>query len=705
MAKTYRPQPLWPVDRSSPRDAFNRTMSLIAAGRDLPEVLEAIVRSVEAQDPNILCSILLLDEARERLLVGAAPGLPDSYNQAIHGTLIGPKAGSCGTALFLGRKVIVESIATDPLWEDYKDLAEAAGLASCWSAPIFVEGVPLGTFAIYQSQPSKPSTEDIAFIETAADLAAIAIGRHRSDARLALSLAREQAAAALQAETARNLQSFFDVSLDMLCIASLDGRFIELSQCWEAALGYPLETLKGQPFLPLIHPDDVEATRAEVLRVGQGDQIEGFVNRYRRRDGVYRMLEWRTRVSGDLIFAVARDVTDRQLLEADMVAARAAAEAANRAKSDFLANVSHEIRTPLNGVIGVTTALSRTALSPQQRDMVDLIQTSGESLERLVSDILDVTSIEGGRLVLQSRAFDLEHALRVPLEMHRRRAETQGLAFDVRFGDGAKGVFQGDDIRIRQVVDNLLSNAVKFTRQGRVAVEIEVSGDAPPRLQIAVSDTGIGFDAAKTTSLFERFNQGDASVTRAFGGTGLGLSISHAIVDMMGGALTADSTLGRGSRFQMVVPLACGQGDGGASGEVAPTPAAGEAALRVLLAEDHPTNQKVVDLILAPYEAKLTIVENGALAIEAFKAERYDVVLMDIQMPVMDGLTAIRAIRAIEAEQPERPRTPIVALSANAMAHHRNEAVAAGADLHVAKPVTAAALLGGIHKVLEGDAD
>jgi PAS domain S-box-containing protein len=699
MIKAYRPEPSWPIDRSSSRDAFNRIMALIAAGRDLPEVLEAIVRAIEAQDPHILCSILLLDEAGERLVHGAAPSLPDAYNQAIAGTVIGPKAGSCGTALYLRQRVIVETIATDPLWDDYRDLAAIAEVASCWSQPIFVEGEALGSFAIYQGQPSKPSTEDIAFIETAADLAAIAIGRHRADARLALSLAREQAAAA-------NLKSFFDMSLDLLGVANLEGEFIELSRCWEETLGYPLDELKRQPFLTLVHPDDVDATREAMRRLGRNDEVLGFVNRYRHHDGGYLTLEWRTRRLGDLTFGVARDVTDRQRMEAEMAAARAAAEAANQAKSDFLANVSHEIRTPLNGVIGVTTALAKTSLTADQKDMVDLIQTSGESLERLVSDILDVTSIEAGRLVLQSRAFDLDHALRGPLEMHRLNAQAQGLVFEARFGAGAEGGFQGDDIRIRQVLDNLLSNAIKFTRRGRVAVEIEVleAEDGAPRLVIEVSDTGIGFDAAMASRLFERFNQGDASVTRAFGGTGLGLSISRAIIDLMGGELTADSTPGQGSRFRAVVPLPRSQAFGQSAADGAASPLAGEAALRVLLAEDHPTNQKVVDLILAPFEAYLKIVENGALAVEAFRDETFDVVLMDIQMPVMDGLTAIQAIRGIEAARADR-RTPIVALSANAMAHHREEAVAAGADLHVAKPVTAAALLAGIHKVLTGAAD
>jgi CheY-like chemotaxis protein len=257
-------------------------------------------------------------------------------------------------------------------------------------------------------------------------------------------------------------------------------------------------------------------------------------------------------------------------------------------------------------------------------------------------------------------------------------------------------------------LDNLLSNAVKVTRRGQVTVEIDMvereADGGLSHLVLDVADTGVGFDAAMASRLFERFNQGDASVTRAFGGTGLGLSISRAIVDLMGGELTADSVPGQGSRFRAVLPLARVRPldeVGAQASEVGAEPTPG--ALRVLLAEDHPTNQKVVDLILAPYDAALTIVENGALAVEAFRAGPFDVVLMDIQMPVMDGLTAIQAIRNFEAERGDARRTPIVALSANAMAHHREEAVAAGADLHVAKPVTAAALLTGIQAALSGE--
>jgi PAS domain S-box-containing protein len=690
-------------------------MTLIAGGNPLPMVLDAIVQAVEAEDPRILCSILLLDETGQRLMLGAAPSLPDDYNQAIHGVAISPTAGSCGTAAALDRRVIVEDIQTDPLWADYKHLAAAADLAACWSQPIrAASGKVLGTFAIYHRRISAPNADDIAFIEAAADLAAIAIDRRRAEDELACSEARARRAAEEARETARNLTTFFDVSLDMLCIRDLEGRFVKLSRAWETALGHPIETLEGAPLLPLIHPDDVAATRELMTRADTDDEVLGFVNRYRHRDGHYRQLEWRARRSGDLVFAVARDVTERLREEAEMEAAKMAAETANRAKSDFLANMSHEIRTPLNGVIGVVAALGQTDLTPAQREMVELIQSSGATLERLVSDILDVSKIEAGHLTIEERAFDLDVELSGLLDITRIRAGEKGLGFDVQRGAEARGVFRGDSIRIKQVFGNLLSNALKFTDHGQIAARIEVADPAaagePSRLILEVRDTGVGFDPDFAALLFQRFSQADTTITRRFGGTGLGLSISKTLVEMMGGQIVGESEPGRGSLFRVVIPLARTQAlaDYDAPRDVAVATVPGHDlledrrdALRVLLAEDHPVNQKVVQLILAPYDAQVTVVGNGALAVEAFKASPFDLVLMDMQMPVMDGLAATRAIRVLERDLAGSARTPIVMLSANAMAHHRQDALAAGADLHVAKPVTALALLTGIGQVLD----
>jgi PAS domain S-box-containing protein len=693
------------MSRTFAHRAFRRTMNLIAGGESLAAVLEAIVEAVEAEDPAIVCSILLLDADQKCLTLGAAPGLPDSYNSAIHGIAVGPTVGSCGSAAFLRRRVVVEDIQTDPLWTDFRALAAEAGLAACWSQPILAaDETVVGTFAIYQRQISAPNEEDIAFIEAAAELAAIAIDRRRAEEALAASEARARQAADDARETARNLSTFFDVSLDMLCIRDMQGRFVKLSQAWETVLGYSIEALQGMPLLPLLHPDDVETTRAHMRQAEATGEVLGFVNRYRHADGTYRQLEWRARRSGDLVFAVARDVTERVKGEAEMAAARAAAEAANQAKSDFLANMSHEIRTPLNGVIGVAAALATTDLTPVQGEMVGLIKGSGETLERLVSDILDVSKIEAGQMTLQARAFDLAPALKGLFELTRMRAEEKGLAFQVEGEASARGIFLGDAIRIGQVLGNLLSNAVKFTDQGEVIARIDLESASQgevSRLVLEVEDTGVGFDPTQGEMIFQRFSQADATITRRFGGTGLGLSISKTLVEMMGGEISAQSRLGQGSLFRVVLPLRrmCE-----AAGNV--TTVSDEAledrveTLRVLLAEDHPVNQKVVRLLLEPYGVRVTVVDNGAQAVEAFSNGVYDLVLMDMQMPVMDGLAATRAIRGLEKAG---AHIPIIMLSANAMAGHCRDALLAGADLHVAKPITATALIDGIGQVMSLD--
>ncbi|SFI96621.1 ATP-binding protein [Caulobacter sp. UNC279MFTsu5.1] len=696
---------------TSAHRAFRRTMTLIAGGNSLSTALLAIVQAVEAEDPSTVCSILLLDAEGERLLLGAAPNLPDFYNQAIHGVRIGPSTGSCGTAAFTGRRVIVEDIQTDPLWRDYKALAAEAGVAACWSEPIrSAGGAVVGTFALYHRQPTTPSDEDVAFIEAAAELAAIAIDRQRAEDTLIASEARALHAAQSALETASNLSTFFEVSLDMLCIRDLQGRFVKLNRAWETVLGYSIDELVGAPLLPLLHPDDVAATKAHMNQANTSGEVTGFVNRYRRRDGEYRQLEWRARRSGDLIFGVARDVTERLRDEADMAAARRAAEAANQAKSDFLANMSHEIRTPLNGVIGIAATLGDTPLTPAQREMVDLIRCSGATLERLVSDILDVSKIEAGQMTIETGVFDLDAAIDGPLDVTRLRAGDKGLAFRVERSEGACGTFLGDSVRIGQVLGNLLSNALKFTDHGGIVARIDVEtakDQLGVRLVLEVEDTGVGFDAEQAEMIFQRFSQADSTITRRFGGTGLGLSISKTLVEMMGGEISARSRPGSGSLFRVVLPLERADGLGavvaGEAGRVA-SPADRPEGLRVLLAEDHPVNQKVVQLILEPHGVEVMVVENGALAVEAFKAGAYDLVLMDMQMPVMDGVAATRAIRRLEQHGQAGAPVPIIMLSANAMVHHRHDALLAGADLYLAKPVTAADLIGGIDQALDGRA-
>jgi len=401
------------------------------------------------------------------------------------------------------------------------------------------------------------------------------------------------------------------------------------------------------------------------------------------------------------ILSVAEDITDVRNDKEALRRAAAEAEAANRAKSEFLANMSHEIRTPLNGVMGVAGALARTPLAPDQQEMVSIIETSAKTLETLLSDILDLARIEAGRMELRPEPFDLGGSVNACVAVFEAAAHAKGLDMKVAVDGDALGSYVGDAGRIRQILSNLLGNAVKFTTHGAVSLKISARRDEVSSiLRFEVRDSGIGFDAETKARLFSRFQQADGSITRRFGGSGLGLAISRSLAEAMGGCLEADACPGKGATFTFTLELPRCEGAAevwseSQEREVAANPLVG---LRVLLAEDHPTNRRVVELILGAAGVDLTCVENGAEAVEAFQANPFDLVLMDMQMPVMDGLTAIREIRRGE-QASGSGRTPIYVLTANAMPEHVGASVAAGADDHISKPIRAEALLEAVGRV------
>jgi signal transduction histidine kinase/AmiR/NasT family two-component response regulator len=392
--------------------------------------------------------------------------------------------------------------------------------------------------------------------------------------------------------------------------------------------------------------------------------------------------------------AIASNECSRHHAQRDLVKFAGEADAANKAKSEFLANMSHEIRTPLNGVMGIAGALARTNLTPPQAEMVELIETSAQTLEALLTDILDLARIEAGRLEIRPEPFDLVTSVNACAALFEASAQAKDLKLTVEIDAYAHGSFEGDGPRIRQILTNLVGNAVKFTSEGEVKLAVAARRDeTTTHFTFTVSDTGIGFDEATRQRLFGRFQQADGSITRQYGGTGLGLAISRSLAEAMGGDLIAHATPGSGATFVLSLELPRRHGAVEMWGEhEAAQPEDTELdAMRVLLAEDHPTNRRVVELILGAAGVELIAVENGAEAVDEASRSHFDLILMDMQMPVMDGLTAIAAIRRREIKLGRR--TPIYTLTANAMPEHAEASVSAGADGHVTKPITAERLL------------
>ena len=380
-------------------------------------------------------------------------------------------------------------------------------------------------------------------------------------------------------------------------------------------------------------------------------------------------------------------------------AARDRAEAASDAKSRFLANMSHEIRTPLNGVMGMAQLLNQSELTPAQRDQLGVILRSGKMLTAVLNDVLDISKIEAGQMALDPHVFDLADCLETACRPFAAAAQEKALDFEIAIAPEVAGGWLGDEARIRQILANLCANAVKFTHAGgvRVLAEAEDGG-----LAIRVRDSGIGIPADRLGSLFREFSQVDASTTRTYGGTGLGLAISRRLASLMGGTLTVESRPGEGSTFALSLPLR--PVEIAASAQPDPPPAAAPPVrprLRVLAVDDNAVNRRILQAVLEPACETLALACDGVEAVEAFRLDAFDVVLMDIQMPRQDGVAATRAIRALEAEA-GAPRTPILALTANVMTEQLAEYAEAGMDGHLGKPIDFAQLFAAIERAARG---
>jgi PAS domain S-box-containing protein len=695
--------------RAERHDQFRtHVLELVASGGPLLSILEALVRGAEQLYPAMLCSILLLDSDGKQFAKGIAPSLPDAYNKALEGLSIGMGVGSCGTAAFTGERVIVEDIATHPYWESYKELAASAGLGACWSQPILAsDGRVLGTFAIYYREPQTPAECDIYLIEQCARLASIALEKNLAAERLQ----RSEAHYRLLTEDVQDV------------IWKTDSNFVisYISPADERIRGFRPDEVIGQHVLELFTEEGQASVsriiqeRGELVRQGVPLGSLTFEAQHRCKDG---HLVWGEVLSkpeydstGKIIgyHGITREITERKNAEVELTRhrdhleelveqrtaalsiAKEAAEAASRAKSTFLANMSHELRTPMNAILGMTGLALRNATDPKLRDQLNKVTRASQHLLHVINDILDISKIEAERLNLDTFEFVLATTLESLSNMALPAATAKGLKLSFNIApELANQPLIGDFLRLGQILLNLTSNAIKFTHVGSVSIDVSANEDSPAELllRFEVRDTGIGISAEDQTRLFQAFEQSDNSMTRKYGGTGLGLAISKRLASLMGGSIGVESEPGSGSTFWFTARLQKAV----ASIDPARNPSApqaedrlrsGYAGARILLAEDEPINQEVSRELLESAGLIVDLAEDGVEAVELAKHKNYDLILLDLQMPRMNGIEAARIIRT----QPGREAVPILALTANAFTGDRQKCIDAGMNDHIGKPV------------------
>lgn len=550
--------------------------------------------------------------------------------------------------------------------------------------PIVVNGFPVGSLCVVDSQPKAYDAVLAGQLQTLAKIVGDDLAnRHQ----------------------VRALRQSLLASADAIIDCNDHGVITDWSPGAERLFGFTRAEALGQRINIIIPPNHEEAHAEgfERWRLSGSARLERRIElQAQRKDGCLLDIElWMsvTHLHGVRhIHSNIRDISERKQSAADLLAAKVEAEAANNAKSTFLANMSHELRTPLNGVVAVADLLSKTRLDRHQSELVSLIQSSSGQLLRLVGDILDLARIEAGEVVLASGPMsprDLVSEVTAGLEL---AASAKNLSLSVSIDPAVSEHVEGDATRLKQVLTNLISNAIKFTDSGSVTVTVGCEGDG---IRFDIADTGIGFSKEQRDVIFERFQQADGSITRKFGGTGLGLAISRELVDVMGGELDCWGAPDEGARFWFTLPL---QPVETIAAPVEALPDECTANSRALVVDDNATNRRVAELLLRSFGASVVSVEDGQQAVAAFTQGRYDVILMDMMMPVMDGLAATEAIRRIEVEQHLRP-TPIIMLTASSLPEHITASLDAGADLHLPKPVNATALFEALSAVGDSSRD
>lgn len=678
------------VTASSP-DVDQKRQGVLAAfgefalhSEDLTAVLTEACRLVSEALGTTRAKVMEIEAEDKVLFVRAGVG----WAPEVVGQLRLPMSESSSETFAIGKGVPVISpdIRTETRFE-YADFLKEGGVVALANVPIILPGGrAYGLLQVDATEPRDFGPDDTEFLRTYATLLSGAIDR----------LLKTQALR----ESEQRLRSTYEHALVSIAEVGPDGRFLRLNEQLPLITGYSKEELLELTFGDITHPDDRAADEDQFRQLMAGE-IDTYtrVKRHIHKDGSIIWAELAASRVDDMqgrpLYAVrvAIDVTERRRAEEDQLA-RARAEAASRAKTEFLATMSHEIRTPLNGIIGYTELLLDQHLTAEQRRLAGRIEFAGAALLTVVNDILDLSRIEAGQIELHPQPFLLRALIGNAVSIVAELAERKGLAIEVDLDPDLPATMNGDEARIRQVLLNLLNNAVKFTEEGHVRLHVECQGTLLKcdEIRFSVTDTGIGIPEDQHQRVFERFLQVDQSNARGYGGTGLGLAISKRLVEAMGGKIGLESQLDQGSTFWFVIPQRRAVDKIVAPESITAVEPASQAVKpgRILLVEDLEHNRDLAQMILTKAGHEVDTAEDGMKAVAAVQARAYDLVLMDVQMPVMDGITATWRIRELDHSAAQ---VPIVAMTANVLPHQVRAFGEAGMNDHVGKPFKRAELL------------